>query len=151
MDSTKSGELKELEKRLSRKRKERSEEKIKEILKKKEVDYDTVTTILDIFRKSKFQWKKEHFDVFESRPNEFRGKELPDNNRECVMLGVRLGTMRSKVIYNLKGLQITEKQNHDIDELIWNFIWYQWREAKTINDFLNQDDNDSLKREKGIS
>ena len=34
MDSTKSGELKELEKRLSRKRKERSEEKIKEILKK---------------------------------------------------------------------------------------------------------------------
>ena len=110
MDSTKSGELKELEKRLSRKRKERSEEKIKEILKKKEVDYDTVTTILDIFRKSKFQWKKEHFDVFESRPNEFRGKELPDNNRECVMLGVRLGTMRSKVIYNLKGLQITEKQ-----------------------------------------
>jgi len=151
MDSTKSGELKELEKRLSRKRKERSEEKIKEILKKKEVDYDTVTTILDIFRKSKFQWKKEHFDVFESRPNEFRGKELPDNNRECVMLGVRLGTMRSKVIYNLKGLQITEKQKHDIDELIWNFIWYQWREAKTINDFLNQDDNDSLKREKGIS
>jgi len=151
MNSTKSGELKELEKRLSRKRKERSEEKIKEILKKKEVDYDTVTTILDIFRKSKFQWKKEHFDVFESRPNEFRGKELPDNNRECVMLGVRLGTMRSKVIYNLKGLQITEKQKHDIDELIWNFIWYQWREAKTINDFLNQDDNDSLKREKGIS
>jgi len=151
MDSTKSGELKELEKRLSRKRKERSEEKIKEILKKKEVDYDTVTTILDIFRKSKFQWKKEHFDVFESRPNEFRGKELPDNNRECVMLGVRLGTMRSKVIYNLKGLQITEKQKHDIDELIWNFIWYQWREAKTINDFLNQDDNDSLKKEKGIS
>ena len=67
------------------------------------------------------------------------------------MLGVRLGTMRSKVIYNLKGLQITEKQKHDIDELIWNFIWYQWREAKTINDFLNQDDNDSLKREKGIS
>ncbi len=151
MNSTKSRELKELEKRLSRKRKERSEEKIKEILKKKEIDYDTVTTILDIFRKSKFQWKKEHFDVFESRPNEFRGKELPDNNRECVMLGVRLGTMRSKVIYNLKGLQITEKQKHDIDELIWNFIWYQWREAKTINDFLNQENSNPTKKEKDIS
>jgi hypothetical protein len=151
MNSTKSRELKELEKRLSRKRKERSEEKIKEILKKKEIDYDTVTTILDIFRKSKFQWKKEHFDVFESRPNEFRGKELPDNNRECVMLGVRLGTMRSKVIYNLKGLQITEKQKHDIDELIWNFIWYQWREVKTINDFLNQENSNPTKKEKDIS
>ncbi len=151
MNSTKSGELKELEKRLSRKRKERSEEKIKEILKKKEVDYDTVTTILDIFRKSKFQWKKEHFDVFESRSNEFRGKELPDNNRECVMLGVRLGTMRSKIIYNLKGLQITEKQKHDIDELIWNFIWYQWREAKTINDFVSQENNNSTKKVKDSS
>ena len=89
--------------------------------------------------------------MFESRPNEFRGKELPDNNRECVMLGVRLGTMRSKVIYNLKGLQITEKQKHDIDELIWNFIWYQWREVKTINDFLNQENSNPTKKEKDIS
>lgn len=145
MDSSKSSALKELEKRLSRKRKERSEEKIKEILKRKELDYDTVNTILEVFKKSKFQWQQEHFEVFESRPNEFRGKELPDNNRECVMLGVRLGTMRNKVIHNLREMQFSEKQKHDLDELIWNFIWYQWRESKTINEFINQDIKDMKK------
>ena len=145
MNSAKSSEFKELEKRLSRKRKERSEEKIKEILKRKELDYDTVNTILEVFKKSKFQWQQEHFEVFESRPNEFRGKELLDNNRECVMLGVRLGTMRNKVIHNLREMQFSEKQKHDLDELIWNFIWYQWRESKSINEFINQDRKDVKK------
>ena len=145
MNSAKSSEFKELEKRLSRKRKERSEEKIKEILKRKELDYDTVNTILEVFKKSKFKWQQEHFEVFESRPNEFRGKELPDNNRECVMLGVRLGTMRNKVIHNLREMQFSEKQKHDLDELIWNFIWYQWRESKSINEFINQDRKDVKK------
>ena len=83
--------------------------------------------------------------MFESRPNEFRGKELPDNNRECVMLGVRLGTMRNKVIHNLREMQFSEKQKHDLDELIWNFIWYQWRESKSINEFINQDRKDVKK------
>ena len=127
--------LKELEKNLSKQRKEKSEEKIKKILNKKQIDYDTVTIILDVFRKSKFEWKAEHFDVFDEKPEKFRGRVLPKNYRECVMLGVRLGTMRSKIIYNLRDRQLTEKQRQDIDELIWDFIWYQWKESRTIHDF----------------
>lgn len=130
--------LKGLEKSLSRQRKEKSEEKIKKILNKKQIDYDTVTVILDVFRKSKFEWKTEHFDVFDEKPEIFRGKELPKNNRECVMLGVRLGTMRSKIIYNLRERQLTEKQRQDIDELIWDFIWYQWKESRAIHDFTGE-------------
>ena len=128
--------LKELEKNLSKQRKEKSEEKIKKILNKKQIDYDTVTIILDVFRKSKFEWKAEHFDVFDEKPEKFRGRVLPKNYRECVMLGVRLGTMRSKIIYNLRDRQLTEKQRQDIDELIWDFIWYQWKESRTIHDFV---------------
>jgi hypothetical protein len=44
--------------------------------------------ILQVFEKSKFQWHKEHFDIFDSKPDDFRGKELPKNYRECVMLGI---------------------------------------------------------------
>jgi len=132
--------LKGLEKNLSKQRKEKSEEKIKKILNKKQIDYDTVTIILDVFRKSKFEWKAEHFDVFDEKPEKFRGRELPKNYRECVMLGVRLGTMRSKIIYNLRDRQLTEKQRQDIDELIWDFIWYQWKESRTIHDFTIEKD-----------
>ena len=134
-NSPKSKELKELEKKLSRQTKEKSENKIKELLAKKNIDYDTVTMILDIFKKSKFKWLDEHFEIFNSRPDEFRGKELPKNNRESLMLGMRLGTMRSKVILNLRGMQLTEKHRQTIDELIWSIIWYQWKEAKEINNF----------------
>ena len=132
--------LKELEKNLSKQRKEKSEEKIKKILNKKQIDYDTVTIILDVFRKSKFEWKAEHFDVFDEKPEKFRGRVLPKNYRECVMLGVRLGTMRSKIIYNIRDRQLTEKQRQDIDELIWDFIWYQWKESRTIHDFTIEKD-----------
>ncbi len=110
--------------------KEVSEKIIKEKLDKKKLDYDTISLILEVFGKSKFQWQVEHFDVFDSRPNEFRGKVLPENNRECVMLGVRLGTMRDKVIYNLRDRQLTEKQRQDIDDLIWNFVWFSWQEGR---------------------
>ena len=80
--------------------------------------------ILQVFEKSKFQWHKEHFDIFDSKPDNFRRKELPKNDRECVMLGVRLGTMRGKIIYNLQNMQLTEKHRQDIDDLIWNFVWF---------------------------
>ncbi len=131
----KSQALKELKNSLSKDRKQRSEELIKQKLAKNELDYDTVTLILEIFQKSKFQWLPEHFEVFDSKPGEFRGMELPKNNRECVMLGLRLGTMRSKIIYNLRDRPVTEKQRQDIDDLIWNFILYPWKEARMIHDF----------------
>ena len=98
--------------------------------------------ILEVFQKTKFQWKEEHFEVFDSRPNEFRGKNLPKNNRECIMLGVRLGTMRSKIIYNLRDRQLTEKQRQDIDDIIWNFIWHSWQEARTLFDFTVNEKTD---------
>jgi len=134
MNNSKSKSLAELEEKLSRDRKRASEDLMKEKLDKKKLDYDTVSLILDVFNKSKFLWHDEHFDVFDSRPNDFRGKELPENNRECVMLGVRLGTMRSKIIYNLRDRQITEEQRQDIDDLIWNFVWYSWKESRMIYD-----------------
>jgi len=128
--------LKELEKKLTVQRKHASENLIKEKLDKKKLDYDTISLILEVFDKSKFQWHSEHFDVFDSKSDNFRGKILPKNNRECVMLGVRLGTMRSKIIYNLRDTQLTEKQRHDIDDLIWNFIWYSWQEARILHDYI---------------
>jgi len=139
---SKSNALKELEKKLSRERKEKSENLMKEKLDKKKLDYDTVALILEVFRKTKFQWKEEHFEVFDSRPNEFRGKNLPKNNRECIMLGVRLGTMRSKIIYNLRDRQLTEKQRQDIDDIMWNFIWHSWQEARTLFDFTVNEKTD---------
>jgi hypothetical protein len=90
--------------------------------------------ILNIFRKSKFDWHADHFGVFDKSPDVFRGKSLPNNNRECVMLGVRLGTMRGKIIYNLRDRQLSEKQRQDIDDLIWNFVWLSWKEARILND-----------------
>ena len=96
MNEEKLKSLKELEEKLSRQRKQVSENLIKKKLDKKSLDYDTVSMILRVFEKSKFEWKEENFD---SEPEKFRGKELPKNNRECVMLGVRLGTMRGKIIY----------------------------------------------------
>ena len=135
----KSKKLKELEKKLNLQTKEQSEKKIKEILSDKIIDYDTVKTILDVFKKSKFQWLDEHFDTFDSRPEEFRGRELPKNNRECLMLGMRLGNMRSKVIFNLRGMQLTEKHRQAMDDLIWSLIWYQWKEARLIKDFAQKE------------
>ena len=97
------------------------------------MDYDTVSMILRVFEKSKFEWKEEHFENFDLESEKFRGKELPKNNRECVMLGVRLGTMRGKIIYNLQNMQLTEEHRQDIDDLIWNFVWYSWQEARIIH------------------
>ena len=124
----------ELKKKLDRERKQVSEDLMKEKLDKKKLDYDMIQLILEVFRKSKFNWRAEHFDVLDKNPDNFRGKSLPNNNRECVMLGVRLGTMRGKIIYNLRDRQLTEKQRHDIDDLIWNFVWYSWQEARLLND-----------------
>lgn len=137
--SPKSKSLKELEKSLSNDRKQKSEDLIKQKLDKKELDYDTVTLILEVFKKSKFRWLSEHFDVFDSKPDEFRNMKLPKNYRECVMLGLRLGTMRSKIIYNLQNTQVTEKQRQNIDDLIWRFILYSWKEARIIYDFTKND------------
>jgi hypothetical protein len=127
--------LSEIKKKLSRERKQVSEDLIKEKLNKKKLDYDTVSLILEVFNKSKFQWHDEHFDIFDSKSDDFRGKELPKNNRECVMLGLRLGTMRGKIIYNLRDRQITEEQRQDIDDLIWNFVWYSWKESRIVHDY----------------
>ena len=126
----------ELKKKLSRERKQVSEDLMKEKLDKKKLDYDTVSLILEVFRKSKFQWRAEHFEIFDSSPDNFRGRTLPKNNRECVMLGIRLGTMRGKVIFNLRDRQLTEKQRQNIDDLIWNFVWYSWQEARLLHDHL---------------
>jgi len=93
-----------------------------------------VSLILEVFRKSKFHWHAEHFEIFDSSPGNFRGRTLPKNNRECVMLGVRLGTMRGKVIFNLRDRQLTEKQRQNIDDLIWNFVWYYWQEVRLLHD-----------------
>jgi hypothetical protein len=136
LNAIKSKSLKELEKKLNQQRKQVLENLIKEKLDQKNLDYDTVSVILEIFDKSKFQWHEKHFDVFDSKPDDFRGKILPKNNRECVMLGVRLGTMRSKIIYNLRDLQLTEKQRQDIDDLIWNFVWYSWQQARILHDHI---------------
>lgn len=126
--------FKQLRKKLSSKRKQVSEDLMKEKLDKKKLDYDTVQLVLEVFRKSKFEWRADHFDIFDKSPDSFRGKLLPSNNRECVMLGVRLGTMRGKIIYNLRDRQLSEKQRQDIDDLIWNFVWLSWKEARTLND-----------------
>ena len=133
-------ELKELEKRLSNQRKEKSEEFIKEKLDNKKLDYDTASLIVELFEKSKFRWQKEHFEIFDTRPEEFRGKDLPKNNRECVMLGMRLGMLRSKIIFNLRDRPVTEKERQSIDDLVWNLVWYQWKEARMLYDFSNKED-----------
>ena len=134
MNEKKSKSLKELEGKLSKQRKQVSENLIKEKLNKKNLDYDTISMILQVFEKSKFRWQEEHFKNFDSEPENFRGKELPKNNRECVMLGVRLGTMRGKIIYNLQNMQLPDKHRQDTDDLIWNFVWHSWHEARIIHD-----------------
>jgi hypothetical protein len=139
MDDVETKSFKDLKKKLARERKRASEDLMKEKLNKKKLDYDTVQLILDVFRKSKFNWRTEHFDIFDSSPDSFRGKSLPSNNRECVMLGVRLGTMRGKIIYNLRDRQISEKQRQHKDDLIWNFIWFSWQEARILNDHAVKD------------
>ena len=139
---SKSKSLIELKKKLSRDRKQLSEDLIKEKLDKKKLDYDTVSLILEVFNKTKFQWHEEHFDVFDSRPDDFRGKVLPNNKRECVMLGVRLGTMRGKIIYNLRDRPLTEQQRQDIDDLIWNFVWYSWQEERMVYDHTIKEKSD---------
>ena len=142
MNEEKSKSLKELEEKLSRQRKQVSENLIKKKLDKKSLDYDTVSMILRVFEKSKFEWKEEHFENFDSESEKFRGKELPKNNREWVMLGVRLGTMRGKIIYNLQNMQLTEEHRQGIDDLIWNFVWYSWREARIIHDHKTKEKSD---------
>ena len=62
-------EFKDLERKISRQRKEKSEEIIKEKLDKKKLDYDTIALIIEIFEKSKFKWHKEHFETFDSKSN----------------------------------------------------------------------------------
>jgi hypothetical protein len=128
---------KELEKKLSKQIKNASDNLIKEKLDKKKLDYDTISLILEVFNKSNFNWKSEHFDTFDSSPETFRGNTLPKNYRECVMLGVRLGTMRGKIILNLRGSQITEKQRQEIDDLTWKLVWYSWQEARILHDRNN--------------
>jgi len=140
-ENSKSKSFKELEKKLNREIKKVSEELIKEKLDKKKLDYDTISLILEVFDKSKFQWKPGHFEAFDSEPENFRGKTLPKNNRECVMLGVRLGTMRGKIIYNLRNSQITEKQRNEIDDLVWKFVWYSWQEARILYNRSNEKEN----------
>ena len=54
------------------------------------------------------------------------------------MLGVRLGTMRGKIIYNLKNNQITEKQRQEIDDLTWSLVWYSWQEARILYERANE-------------
>ena len=135
--SENSKSFKELEKKLDREIKKVSEELIKEKLDKKKLDYDTISLILEVFNKSKFHWKPEHFEAFDLSTEEFRGKKLPKNNRECVMLGIRLGTMRDKIIFNLRNNQVTEKQRKEIDDLTWNFVWYSWQEARILYDRSN--------------
>ena len=137
-EDSKSISFKELEKKLDREIKKVSEELIKEKLDKKKLDYDTISLILEVFAKSNFQWKPEHFETFDSAPEKFRGKTLPKNNRECVMLGIRLGTMRGKIIYNLRNSQITEKQRQEIDDLTWNLVWYSWQEARILHNRSNE-------------
>lgn len=137
-DNSKSKSFKELEKKLDREIKKVSEDLIKEKLDKKKLDYDTISLILEVFNKSKFHWKPKHFEVFDSSPEGFRGKKLPENNRECLMLGIRLGTMRDKIIYNLRNNQVTEKQRKEIDDLAWNFVWYSWQEARILHDSSNK-------------
>ncbi|MCV0430165.1 hypothetical protein [Nitrosopumilus sp.] len=129
---------KKFEKKLGRELKTIYDDIIKEKLKNKQLDYDTVSLILEVFNKSNFQWRSEHFDVFDSSSDIFRGCSLPKNYRECVMLGVRLGTMRGKIIFNLRGNQITEKQKQEIDDLTWKLVWYSWQEARMLYD--NQND-----------
>ena len=136
--SEKSKSFKELEKKLDREIKNISEDLIKEKLDKKKLDYDTISLILEVFNKSKFHWRPDHFEAFDLSPEDFRGKKLPKNNRECVMLGIRLGTMRDKIIYNLRNNQVTEKQRKEIDDLTWNFVWYSWQEARILYDRSNE-------------
>ena len=138
----KSKDFKELERKLSKQRKQKSEDLIKEKLDKKELDYDTVSLILRVFEQSKFQWQKEYFEDFDSRPNRFRGKQLPKNGRECVMLGIKLGTMRGSIAYNLRDRAFTEKDREYIDDLVWNLVWYQWQEARILYDFTVRESKD---------
>lgn len=138
MKENSSKTTRELEKKLSKKRKEKSEKIIKEKLDKKELDYDAISLVLEVFGKAKFQWNQKHFDGFDSKPNSFWGKNLPRNNRECIMLGITLGTMRNKILYNLRDKQLTENELGSLDELIWNFVWYQWEEARIFNDNKDQ-------------
>ena len=123
---------KTLEKKLSKLRKEKSEKAIKDKLDKKELNYEIVSLIIEIFEKSKFQWETENFKNFELKPDSFWGKNIPQNNRECIMLGITLGTMRTKVLYNLRDKELTKKEYQSIDELVWSFVWYQWEEARIL-------------------
>ncbi|MGY5149275.1 MAG: hypothetical protein ACW9W3_04355 [Candidatus Nitrosopumilus sp. bin_68KS] len=132
MEETLAKELNNLKRKISKQRKEKTEEIIKEKLDKKKLDYDTIELIIEIFEKSKFEWHNEHFEDFDSKSSSFRGKELPNNNRECVMLGLRLGTIRSKIIYNLRGRQFSNEERQSMDDLVWNFVWYQWKEARML-------------------
>jgi len=51
------------------------------------------------------------------------------------MLGIRLGTVRSKMIYNLRDRPLSKKELQAMDDLIWSLVLYQWKEARMIYDF----------------
>jgi len=56
------------------------------------------------------------------------------------MLGLRLGTIRSKIIYNLRDRQTTEEERQSIDNLVWNFVWHQWKETRILYDYSIKDE-----------
>ena len=134
-----SNKIKEYSKKVGNQRREKCEKIVKEKINKREVDYDTAQLILNLFGKSKFSWKSQYFEDFDSNPCRFRGKELPENGRECVMMGMQLGTLRSNVLHNLKGMAITDENKKSIDELVWSLLWYQWKEARMIYDFTKNE------------
>ena len=138
----KSDRIKEYSKKISNQRREKCEKIIKDKVHKREVDYDTAQLILNLFGKSKFSWKPQYFEDFDSNPYRFRGMDLPENGRECVMLGMQLGTLRSNVIHNMKGMDLTDEHKKSIDELVWSLLWYQWKESRMIHDFTKKENSD---------
>ncbi len=79
---------------------------------------------LEVFNESKFRWRPEHFEAFDSSPEEFRGRKLPKCIIECVRLGIRLAATRDKRSFILRNNQVIEKQRNEIDDLTWNFAYY---------------------------
>ena len=135
--------IKEVQKKLSNQRKEKSEKAIKEKLDKKEIDYDTVQLILKVIERTKSKWTSEYFDGCDSMPDRFRGKGLPENSRESMMLGIMLGTMRANVTHNLRNREFTEGDKKSIDELVWTLIWYEWKEKRMLHDYASDKNNNS--------
>ena len=58
------------------------------------------------------------------------------------MLGIKLGTMRGNIAYNLRDRAVTDKDRESIDDLVWNLVWYQWQEARMLYDFTIKESKD---------